>query len=798
MVDANNRLMDLAVELDFLTAAQRTQFRRDEYSFGLFREQEIGRSGRHRTMDKLSTSLGVPKLHGSRKNTRDELHNYIKGGQDFLQAMLHNQFTRETVLQLDEAGGFGKFIPASSKRIVVGKQQIRKAIQAELKDIKGLSEAEAAAAMKWQGEMPGSLERLAFFIGAGRPYGDQIVSFVQGGKARYFEVKDPVLFRAFESMNPTGRTDMVGRWMANFKDFKQTAITLDPSFIFSNFIRDPAMASIMSRTGHQHLTASLRGLKHVWSNSKEFNDLMANGLGGSPIRNNIAITRKRLIAKAKRDKDGILTADNLLFGPTDMIRWLNDLGRAIELGPRVGEALRARDGGVFGRQGKPAMMKEAVYAGREVSTDFAVRGGGESTDYAPGVHKDGRINFGFSAGPQITRFLGDTVPFFNAMMAGADRGFRAVARDPHGKAATGLKMGAVGIASTLLYAVNRDLATKYAHLLDEDGRPMVDYLNLPDWATTAYWHFYLPTEFDPTTKEPTKFVHMHMPKLWEVGMIGTWGEKFAESMYNGTLADKELLFDLIQITAHNFNINTAHKGFPMPLPAGVDTLMEQAMNQILFTGQPIETVGMSGIDPWLRARSGQSRAITELGRATRDLDFLGSARSPARAEALLRGIFGNWANMGLQLTDMAVFPGGPALGWDDVPVIRRIYSEAGKYDRNTADYYRNLEEFNQAMGSLREVAKMGDIEAAREMIQDADQVALIAMAPGFDRANRRMQLMNREIALLRKGISEPFATPRERHHFINVVEAQRNMVMKTLNEMAEEFKKKVKTDLGNQ
>jgi len=798
MVDANNRLMDLAVELDFLTKDQRVQFRRDEYSFGLFREQEIGRTGRHRTLDKLSTALGVPKLHGSRKNSRDELHNYIKGGQDFLQAMLHNQFTRETVLQLDKAGGFGEFIKPSSKRIVVGKEQIRKAIKAELKDIKGLTDKEAEAALKWQSEMPGSLERLAFFIGAGRPYGENIVSFVQKGKPRYFEVKDPVLFRAFESMNPTGRTDMAGRWMANFKDFKQAAITLDPSFIFSNFIRDPMMASIMSRTGHQHLTASLRGLKHVWTNSKEFNDLMANGLGGSPIRNNIAVTRKRLIAKAKADKSGILRPENLLFGPMDMIRWMNNLGRAIELGPRVGEALRARDGGVFGRQGKPAMMKEAVYAGREVSTDFAVRGGGESTDYAPGVHKDGSINFGFHAGPQITRFLGDTVPFFNAMMAGADRGFRAVFRDPHGKAATGLKMGAVGIASTMLYAINRDLATKYAHLLDEDGRPMVDYLNLPDWATTAYWHFYIPTEFDPETKEPTKFIHMHMPKLWEVGMIGTWGEKFAESMYNGTMADKELLFDLIQITAHNFNINTAHKGFPMPLPAGIDTLMEQAMNEILFTGQPIETVGMGKIAHWARARTGQSRAITELGRATRNLDFLGAARSPARAEALLRGIFGNWANMALQLTDLAVFPGGPALGWDDVPVIRRIYSEAGKYDKNTADYYDNLKEFSMAMGTLRDRAKIGDLAVAYEMIEDPDQLALIGMAPGFDRANRKMQLMNREIALLRRGIAEPFATPRERHHMINRVEADRNVVMKTLNDMAKQFKDQVKDQMDRE
>jgi hypothetical protein len=788
MKEFNATTVRLGIEMDFFTAEQVGAWKRSEYGWSMARVQDIARTGRHRTQDKLMNAFGVRKLHGSLRQVRDEYGNFIRGAQDTARAILYNKFTRDAADQLLAAGGFLKKLKPDSKRIVAGRDQLRRAMKKEIKENKKLTEEEAAEHMDWLDNMPGSIERAAFFIGAGRPYGDNIISFLRNGKPEYYEVMDPVLYRAFEQLDPSSRVDLVGRWMATFKDFKQAAITLDPSFIFGNFIRDPAMALIMTRTGNKNITNSLRGLKHVWNDSPEFNQLMANGLGGSPIRDNIAMSRKRLRREAQRS-EGILNPKGMVFGPGDLVRFMSDIGRAIELGPRVGEALRAREKGILGEGNKlrPASMIEAVFSGREVSTDFRVRGGGQST----GVHGD-KINFGFTHGPQITKFMGDTVPFFNAMLAGSDRGYRAVFRDPHGKMASGLKMGLVGVSSVVLYGINRDMSEKYKHLLDEDGRQQVDFLNLPKWATTAYWHFYIPTTWDNDTGEITKFRHWHMPKLWEVGMIGSMGEEFAESMYKGDTFDKETLFDLMQIAAHNFNINTAHKGLPMPLPAGIDVMMEQAMNRILFTGSPIETMGMTDEQDWNRARSGQSRTMKAYGEVLKDAEFLGAARSPARAEALLRGVFGNWASMALQLTDLAMFPGGPALGWDDVPMVRRVYSEAGKYDKNTADFYLNMEEFTQSYNTMRHRAKQGDIEMAKEMMMDPDQQAMIAMAPGFDRANRKLQMMNREIDLIRRGVAMPTATPRERHHAINRVEAMRNGIMKKLNDMAEEFKKRFK------
>jgi hypothetical protein len=792
MKEYNKRVKELGIELDFFTEEQAAVWKRNEYAWSMARVMDVAKAGGHRTVDRLMSSFGVKKLHGSKRNTRDAILNFIRGPQDMVRAILHNKFTRDTMDHLIKSGGFATKISAKAERIVVGRKHLIQAMKKELMDTKGMTEKQAGEYLDWLNMTPETLQKVAFFIGAGRPYGDNIVSFIRKGKVEYYDVPDQVLYRAFEGLNPSSRVDLVGRWMANFKDFKQSAITLDPSFIFGNFIRDPAMALVMTRTGNKNLATSLRGLKHVWTNSPEFVELMANGLGGSPMRDHIAVTGTRLRRQAMREEGGLLNPKSMVFGPGDVVRFMSHIGRAIELGPRVGEALRARDTGIIGEGGKlrPASMTEAVFAGREVSTDFRVRGGGQST----GIKGD-KIDFGFTHGPQIIKFMGDTVPFFNAMMAGMDRGFRAVARDPHGKAATAVKMGLVGVSSVVLYGINRDMAEKYKHLLDKDGRPQVDFNNLPDWATTAYWHFYIPTSYDEDTGEITNFIHMHMPKLWEVGMIGSWGERFAKDMYDGEMSDKETLLDLMTIAAHNFNINTAHKGVPMPLPAGIDVLMEQAMNRILFTGSPIETMGMGDLQDWARARSGQSRSVQAYGELVQHQEWMGAARSPARAEALLRGIFGNWASMGMQLTDTAFFPGGPAMGFDDIPALRRIYSEAGKYDRNTAEYYKNFEEFRQAYATMRERAKIGEREQAKAMRYDPDQAALIRMAPGFDRANRKLQGLNREILMLRRGVAEPLATPRERHHSINRVEAKRNRVMKMLNEKAEKMKKKTRAEM---
>jgi hypothetical protein len=282
-----------------------------------------------------------------------------------------------------------------------------------------------------------------------------------------------------------------------------------------------------------------------------------------------------------------------------------------------------------------------------------------------------------------------------------------------------------------------------------------------------------------------------MPKLWEVGAIGTWAELAVESMQEGGDEDRSLAKDFLQVAAGNFNINLIEEGFMLPLPVGVDLMLEQTSNKILFTGSPIETAGMENLQPWQRARAGQSQTMKKWGELFKgDLgDYVPAViKSPAKAEALLRGFTSNWGNIALQVIDSAVFPGGPSLGLDDYPVFRRVYSEAGKYDKNVKSFYDNLRTFNQAYGTLRHMAKQGDIDGIMEMTLDPDQVEMVGLSPGFDRMNRKIQLMNREISLIRDGAVMAYATGREKAHAINRVQAQRNELMKQMNKLAAHYR----------
>lgn len=772
--DFRVRTADFMQQMGLINSKQRAGWMRKEFVMSLWRDLQTGRQGKGRTTDQLAADAGIYRQHGSTQNLRDPFFSFVEGIQKQITAGLRNRAMLELVdigqarhrvrgrfhgpkpEGVEGAGVFMTKVDASANIITVGEKSVRQAFEREFKKLFGLSGPEAEQAALWLEAQPGGIDQLALFLGQNKPFGSNILTVMRHGRPEYYEIHDPMLQRTIEAMSRPAQSQLVQQW-GKLKTLKQQFIVIEPSFMAANFVRDVAMATIMTRTGNQHLTAALWGLKHIYKQDKMYQDFIANGGAGSTMRDNLHITKARLM----RHKGGPMNPSNMVVTFSDVVRGMEIVGRSLENASRVGEYARGR------RKGMTA--SHAAYLAREVSTDFSMRGGNRG----------------------ILGFANTTIPFFSAMLAGADRGYRAMFRDPTGKAKTAAKIGLVSTASAVLYGMNKQLGATFGHLKDEDGRQMVDFNNLPQWAKTAYWHWYIPTEFSPKTGLPTKFSHLHMPKLWEVGAVATWAELAVESMQQGTDDDRSLAKDFLQVAAGNFNINLIEEGFMLPLPVGVDLAVEQQSNKILFTGSPIETAGMENLQPWQRARSGQTQAVKKWGEMFKgDLgDFTPEfIQSPARAEALLRGFTGNWGNIALQVIDSAVFPGGPALGLDDYPVFRRVYSQAGKYDKNVQNFYENLRSFNQAYGSLREMAKKGDIEGIAEMTLDPDQVEQIGLSPGFDKMNRSIQLMNREIALIRDGAVMTFSTGREKSSAINRIMAQRNEMMKQMNKLASYYR----------
>jgi hypothetical protein len=761
---------DFMEQMGVINKDQRESWRRKEFVFSFWRNLELGRQGRGRTTDMLAGNTGVYKIHGDSRSLRDPFFSFVDGIRQQVEVAMRNRAMLELVdigqpakavlgrhfgpdpMGVEGAGAFFSKIDATSKMVNVGTQNFLNAMRKDLQHLLPRSDnVTLDVIMNWLGAKTTDLAQVAVFMGNGKPFGSNILTVLRQGVPEYYEIHDPMLVRTVEAMSRPAQVGLVKQW-GNLKTLKQSFIVVEPSFMAANFLRDMAMATIMTRTGNQHITAALNGLRHVWKQDKTYQDFIANGGGGSTMRDNLHITKKRLM----QHKGGRFNPGNMIVTFSDVVRGMETIGRGLENASRVGEYARGR------RKGMTAT--HAAYLAREVSTDFSMRGGNRG----------------------VLGFANTTIPFFSAMLAGADRGYRAMFRDPSGKMKTAMKIGMVGTASAALYGLNKQLGATFGHLKDEDGKTMVDFNQLPQWAKTAYWHWYVPTEFSPETGEPTKFTHLHMPKLWEVGALATWAELTVESMQQGSDDDRSLVKDYLQVAAGNFNLNIVEEGFLFPLPAGVDMTVEQVSNKILFTGSPIETAGMQNLQAWQRVRSGQARVMKSWGEMFKgDVgDYVPAfIKSPARAEALLRGLTSQWGNMALQIIDSTVFPGGPQMGLDEWPVLRRVYSEAGKYDKNVSGFYDNLREFNQAYGTLRQLSKQGDVEALAEMGLDDDQMEMVGLSPGFDKINRSIQLMNREIGLIRDGVVMRYASGGEKTSAINRIEAQRNSLMKQMNDL---------------
>ena len=770
LVNFQKRVADFAQEAGLFSAAQRQSWKRIEYAFGFFRDLQNAKNGYGRRADKLSSAVGVHRLHGSTRNLKDPYENLVKGPARMIQAALENKARVELVDTMRGAdakdqlpGRFMVEVPATHKRVMIGRAKLEEAIEREMMDTYKMSRAEARDTLQHQGfEIPEAIDHIAVFMGSSKPYGDgsNIMTVLRNGKPFHYEVADEGLRRALAAMNRPTQVGAMKFW-SNARRWKQNFITIDPSFVAANFVRDVAMASIMSKTGNFHLWKALAGIKHVFTNDRHYQDFIANGGGGATIREAPETTKRRLINQAQRGSFRQLNPERLLHGPADMWRFMDRFGRAMENASRVGEYRAAVKKGVkresFHKR-VPVSKGEAAYLGREVSTDFSMRG--DST---------GLLNFAVH-----------TIPFFNAMIAGGDRGYRAAFRDPYGRARVGTKMAAVALTSTILYGANKELAKAYG---PEAG---VDFDDLPEWVKTAYWHWYIPIEFDNDTGYPTKFQPLSMPKLWEVGAIGTLAERVYEEMTGSGDADiANLATDMLSITATNFNINV-DRGFPLPLPVGADLLLEQFSNKILFTGAPIETKGMEDKPAWLRSRSTQPASIKAYGKAVRNVPFgpLEGLKSPARAEALLRGMFGEFAMMGMHIADLTMNPNGPEMHNSRLPVIKRFYREAGKYDKNTTEFYDRLAAFSEAYAGLDASRKANDQAIVKEMTGDEQTMAMLGLRKPFKRANKRIQLMRRESDAIRAGVTMKNATPKEKQVALDSIEKERRAIMKQMNEMA--------------
>ena len=627
---------------------------------------------------------GIKALTGGTTNIRDVLGNMVSNAAQLIDKSVKNEARQKIAAIANETGG-GKFmvkIDAETRPVRIDKAAVLDGLLKAMgidRHASDLPKSVQELVKSLEDDLAKSPGMVELFAGNQPPAGSNVVAVLNGGKPTWYEVGDPVLYRALSAIDrPTQH--WIVKWLGLPKRIGQTTITLTPDFMVANIARDTIMGSVMSRSGFRPVMDSLQGMRMRMTTDPMYKDFIANGGGMSSIY--LDETRFRAKLEKFYARQGI-DYRTVLDTPDKLLNAVETIADAFEMSTRLGEYKRAIE--------KGENPRHAAYQGREVSTDFAMRGDS-----------------------QALGLMFDTVIFLKAAVVSMDRLYRGIAHDPN-KGAIAAKSGLIALASAGLYLMNRD-DTRYA--------------DLPDWDRDSNWHFFVGDQ------------HFRFPKIWEIGAMASIAERTVEK----TIASdpQGLGKDFARIIANTFSLNL--------MPQAIAPLAEQYANRSSFTQAPIETPGMESMQPFLRAKPTTSETMKAVGMATSDLPESMQV-NPVRAEALLRGYFNTWAMYGLAIADNAFFGDQLPKGrTDQLPVVRRFYSqEPPPHTKYETMFYDMLGEANRLHGTMRELDALGYKSIADAKEQDP----LATEAKPLDRAAKSLSHINADMREVRRGDSTP-------------------------------------------
>lgn len=308
---------------------------------------------------------------------------------------------------------------------------------------------------------------------------EQIVTWLDGGTLRWFEIHDQDLYEALTAIGPRGVEGVMTVFQLSAGVLRKMA-TSTVGFLIRNPARDQLTAMVQSRSNYRPGLDWIKGLFHYVGKDAVYqlyvNSLADQATFASPNRD---LLRKRLHELGEGPLRKLL--DHTLLGPFD---GLSALSHAGESATRIGEFARTLDNADFWEPGlsaadKRTMLTQGALNARDVSQDFQRKG-------------------------RYSRQWDNYSAFFAARVGGYGRMWEAFEENPTRfmwKALT------LSLVSVLLWQLNHD---------DDE------YNELPGWERNYYWHIPL------SMVGGTGFVKV--PKPFELGQIFGTGPELALEM----------------------------------------------------------------------------------------------------------------------------------------------------------------------------------------------------------------------------------------------------------------------------
>lgn len=570
------------------------------------------------------------RLKGGTGNIADIFESIIGNNTRLVQMALINQGKRSFYQMLSAAdnqtaGMYAEPLSRDVKPTQIQKEQVIKAVVTGLgltmkwyrsaQTGVNVSKAELDLVVMLD-RLSANLEPMVQFWKTGvEPKGEDVDYYFLKGEKQFWRINDDPgvgLMAAIQSLGPRPY-NLALSILGGFANVMRRGVTLTPTFQAKNFIRDTMNAFTLSKGQIVPVFDATKALVERLYNDEHYWEYLVNGGGFSSMADAEGINRDRVLDSGKK-----------IFHALDTV-----LATA-EYANRIGEFKKLREKGWRAR--------DAALAGREISTDFAMRGASD-----------------------VLRWFTVSVPFMNAHLQGGYRNAREIGSLKEGRLKfAGLQafsyalraLMAITLPSLVLYAFNKD-----------DPR----YQEFPDWLRDLFWIiFYGPGEDD----------YVLIPKPFETGMLwGTIPERAIEYYYKRDL--KELADAMLWMVLETFSMN--------PIPQAYRVWDDLQKNKD-FTGAPIIPEFLKGVDAAEQYRAYTSDAMIALGRKI--------GYSPIKAEYIVRGHFATLGTWALGLADMLVGDinnsgAKPTKDWEDNILmspfvnngpLRRTHSERHLYD----------------------------------------------------------------------------------------------------------------------
>jgi ParB-like chromosome segregation protein Spo0J len=415
----------------------------------------------------------IKRLFGSGRDIIDPIESIVRHTFAMTAFVERNRAARELALALSKKKGGGTVLQEISvpkDGTTFNLKQVQDDILTQL-IAQGFIDPAVATGGLVSGKFDAIFDQLATVYtptAFGKP-GQRILFVVDEGKRRFFQIQDEALYQNLVALGP-GTTKHIFELAGQAASILRAGVTLRPTFVIKNLIRDTLGALFQSRHGFVPVWDTARGLLGQLRTDEDYKKFMSFGIQQATLLGN---DRRALRAAIDQATTPVRWRSKLFRPVTSPLQFVQEFSAAIETATRLGEFKLALDsGGRERRAGVVGIMQRLRDSGKarpEVTEDALTTAALAAAD----------VTVDFTRGGTLAKEISSVSAFFNARVQGLVRAAEVTRRDPLGVALTATSMAAL---TMILWHWNHD--DEAYHQKDAQQKRDYWFIRLPG---VGYW-----------------------------------------------------------------------------------------------------------------------------------------------------------------------------------------------------------------------------------------------------------------------------------------------------------------------